>query len=390
MKILYVSPIRIIEQKGEATHFLELGLNLQKRGNELLTICRGKGKRFQHLNMKYIPDVEIRYLTALITDFFISVYLAFYLLKFRPDVVYYRGVTFAGIASSILGVPSVAEADGIYPDEVKVERPHFYRLAGNFLKLRERINYYLATRIICVTEGIKSELGKNYDIKSEICTVIPNGVNTNLSRPMDKNVCRKKLGLVEDCFYLGFVGSFRAWQGLATLINAIRVVKDRGLDSIRCVLVGDGESMNYLKDTVNRYGLHQEIAFAGAIKHEEVSAFINAFDVCLAPFKRERNEKIGLSPLKLYEYLACARAVIASRVGGVSEVVEDGNCGYLFEPDDAEDLASKIIESYNERDKLYKLGNNGRALVKKRFSWEKTAGSVENVLREAVEVNPRI
>ena len=145
--------------------------------------------------------------------------------------------------------------------------------------------------------------------------------------------------------------------------------------------------MSSLKDMVDRYGLHQEITFAGTIKHKEVSVFINAFDVCLAPFKRERNEKIGLSPLKLYEYLACARPVIASRVQGVSEVIEKGNCGYLFEPDDMEDLASKIIKSYNERDRLSRLGNNGRILVEKRFSWERIARRVENLLKEAIEVD---
>ncbi|ODS38990.1 MAG: hypothetical protein A7315_03000 [Candidatus Altiarchaeales archaeon WOR_SM1_79] len=387
MKILYISPINIATQGGQSNHFREIGENLQKLGNELLTICRGKGERFQHLNIKGIPNVEVSYLTPVIADFFLSFYLLYYVLSFRPDVVYYRGVTLGGIISRVLKIPSVAEANGIYPDEVKVERPRFFELAGNFLKLREKINYYLATRIICITEGIKSELAKNYDIKSEICTVIPNGVNTNLSKPMDKAACRKKLGLEEGYFCLGFVGSFRAWQGLDTLIEAMKVVKDKGFHSIRCVLVGDGESMNYLKDIVNRYGLHREIVFVGRIRYEEVSEFINAFDVCLAPFKRERNEKIGLSPLKLYEYLACARAVIASRVQGVSEVIERGKCGYLFEPGDATDLALRIFESYGEWDRLPKLGHNGRILVEKNFSWEKIARSVENVLRQAVRGN---
>ena len=389
MRILYISPIRITAQEGESYHFLEIGENLHKFGNELMTICRGKGKRFQHLNAKFIPDFEIRYLTALITDFFMSVYLAFYLLKFRPEVVYYRGVTFAGIASRIFGVPSVAEADGIYPDEVKEERPRFFKLAGGFLKLRERINYYLATRIICVTEGIKRQLGRNYGIKSEICAVIPNGVNTDLSRPVDKAACRKKLSLKEGYFYLGFVGSFRAWQGLDTLVEAMKEVKKKGIDKIRCVLVGDGESMNHLKDRAHRYNLHRQTVFAGRVAYEEVPTFINAFDVCLAPFKGERNEKIGLSPLKLYQYLACARPVIASRVQGVSEVIEKGKCGYLFEPDDARDLASRIIESYNEKGKLPQLGNNGRIFVEKNHSWERIARSVENTLKEAIEANSR-
>jgi len=144
-----------------------------------------------------------------------------------------------------------------------------------------------------------------------------------------------------------------------------------------------------LKNMVTRYKLHGEIIFAGRIRYEQVSVLINAFDVCLAPFKRERNEKIGLSPLKLYEYLACARAVIVSRVQGVSEVIEKGNCGYLFEPDDARDLASKIITSYNEKSKLPELGMNGRIFVEKNYSWEKIAKRVETVLKEAIALDSK-
>lgn len=252
------------------------------------------------------------------------------------------------------------------------------------------MNYFLASRVICVTEGIKRELVKSYGVKNAICRVIPNGANTNLFRPMDKIACRRRLGLKEDHFYLGFVGSFRSWVGLDTLIEALSMIKDRGFEKIRCILVGNGGPIDNLKEIVKRHNLQKEVIFTGDIRYEEVVLFINSFDVCLAPFKRDRNLKIGLSPLKLYEYLACARAVIASRLQGISEVIGDGKCGYLFEPDVVEDLASRVIECYGERDKLIELGDNGRALVEKSFSWEKTARRVESVLREALAVDPEI
>jgi len=133
--------------------------------------------------------------------------------------------------------------------------------------------------------------------------------------------------------------------------------------------------------------LHKEVIFAGKKHYKEVVIFVNSFDICLAPFKKERNLKIGLSPLKLYEYLACGRPVIASKLQGITELIDNGNCGYLSEPDDAGDLASRIIESFKERDRLPEMGENGRALVEKSFSWEKITQQVENVLREAVARN---
>ena len=387
MKILYISPININIQMGDTNHFLEIGKNLQKFGNDLLAICRGKEGQFHDLNIKYVPKAEIKFLATLISELVLGIYLVFYLLIFKPDVVYYRGVSLGGIVSRIFKIPSVAEANGIYPDEFKIERPRFFDLTGWIVKLRERVLYLLATRIICVTEGIKKELVKNYGVKNETCKVITNGANTDLFKPMDKIACRRKIGLNKDYFYLGFVGSFRPWVGLDTLIEAISMTKERGYEGVHCILVGDGGSIEYLKEMVNQHNLQKEIIFAGDISYEEIVIFMNSFDVCLAPFKKERNVKIGLSPLKLYEYLACARPVIGSRLQGISEVVDNGNCGYLYEPDDAGDLASRIIESYKERDRLPELGNNGRALVKKSFSWEKIAQQVENVLNEVVELN---
>jgi glycosyltransferase involved in cell wall biosynthesis len=389
MKVLYISPVRTSSRKGESTHFLELGKKLENHGNKLLIICREGKEKLHNLSVKYVPNIEIRYLTTFITDFLLSLYLIFYLLIFRPDVVYYRGVTLGGVFSRMFRIASVAEANGIYPDEVEMERPRFYRCVGILLRLREKINYSFATRIICVTSGIKRELVKNYGVKDNTCKVIPNGVNNQLFGPVDKIACRRELRLEKDYFYVGFVGSFQRWQGLDTLVEALKVVKEKKYNSIRCVLVGDGDLMEHIKAMVKRYGLEEEIIFTGRIRYEEVSAFINSFDVCLAPFKWQRNSKIGLSPLKLYEYLACAKPVIASNINGVTEIIEDGNCGYIFEPDNMKELALKIIQSYRERDKLTELGNNGRAFVEATFSWEKIGEGVEKVLREAIEISGR-
>jgi glycosyltransferase involved in cell wall biosynthesis len=226
-------------------------------------------------------------------------------------------------------------------------------------------------------------------VENEVCKVIHNGVNTRLFRPFDKKVCRKQLGIADDYFYIGFVGSFKAWQGLEPLIEAMKIVTIKGYDRIKCLFIGDGYLMNPLREMVSRYALNNEIIFKGRIAYKNIPGAINSFDICVAPFKKARNQKIGLSPLKLYEYLACAKPVIASRVAGVSEVIEKGNCGYLFDPDDVESLSSRIIESYQERDKLPELGKNGRRFIKDQFSWEKVAESVQSVLLEAIEQNQK-
>jgi len=280
----------------------------------------------------------------------------FFVKTFRPNVVFYRGLMSGGIICRIFGIPSVAEANGIYPDEIKMQRPLFFGVVGPILKLRERILYCSATKVICVTNGIKRELTRGYGVAGGKCEVVPNGVNISLFKPCNKMVCRRALEFDENTFYLGFVGSFQPWQGLDTLIQALTIVKERNCRHMKCVLVGDGDEMESLKRMVNLNSLQNEIIFKGRVEYEDVPALINSFDVCLAPFKRQRNAKIGLSPLKLYEYLACAKPVIATRTEGVTEVIEESNCGYLFDADDANALALKIIQCFNERDILEKLG----------------------------------
>lgn len=405
MKILYISPVDITAPKGASTHFLEVGQNLRKFGNTLLTICQGKKGKIKDFKIKHSPNLNSQYIAeigekkalrcvrklfikvrlAVIADFLFPLYLIYYLLAFKPDIVYYRGVTLGGIVSRIFKVPSVAEANGIYADEVEVKWPLFFKLTLSILTLKERINYSGATKVICVTEGIKRALVKRFGVDEERCKVIPNGVNTSLFRPLDKIACRKKLGLEQGYFYLGFVGMFRPWQGLDTLLLGMKIIKEMGHNKIRCLLAGDGDGVEILREMVKEYGLEEVIIFTGKIRYEEVPIYMNSFDVCLAPFKKERNEKIGLSPLKLYEYLACARPVIASKVRGVTEVIENGNCGFLIEPDNAQDLASKIVKSYNEQDNLVQLGSNGRTFVEKNSSWEKIARRVENVLKATVK-----
>ena len=196
MRILYLSHVKMSDkQEGNSIHFLEMALNLQELGNDLLIICQG-GKHISHLlPSKQILGFKIRYLTSLFLDLILIPYLLFYIQKFKPDTVYYRDVATVGIVSWLLKVPSVAEANGIYPDEVKREHPLFFKFAGSIYKLKERMIYVLATRIICVTEGIKRELVRNYGVNEEICRVIHNGVNINLFRPLSKAACRKRLGI---------------------------------------------------------------------------------------------------------------------------------------------------------------------------------------------------
>jgi glycosyltransferase involved in cell wall biosynthesis len=389
MKIIYISSEDMRKEGAGKTHFIEVAQNLVKLGNEVLILLPGyrpRDRKNYGVNVCYVPTLRKNVFSYLLYEIISLFYLTFYILKWRSDVIYLRQELFEifpPILARLFGVPYVIEKNGIIEDEFRMRG--FSEIVIKILRLAEEINFRLSDKIICVTEGIKREIVRRYKVNEGKLVVIPNGANIELFRPLDKHECRRKLGLEEGAFYIGFVGSFAPWQGLDILIEAAKQVKKQGYFQIKYILVGSGEKESIIRKSVQEYGLEQEILFSGRVAYGQVVYYINACDITVAPFTKERNSITGVSPLKLFEYLACGRPVIASRVDGVKEVIEEGKCGYLFEPGNAEELANRIIQSYQERDTFQEMGVRGRRLVESKYSWRTTAERIVEVLEEAVK-----
>ena len=383
MKILYLTSEDMRKEGGGKTHFFEVAKHLTDLGNELLILLPGylpcDNKNYR-LNIKYVPTFRKSIFAYLFYEFINIFYLSYYISKFKPDVIYSRQCLLDfmhPIIAWLFKVPYVMEKNGIMEDEFRSRGINEFII--KILKLSERVNLHLSRMIICVTDGIKREIFNRYKISENKMVVIPNGVNPKIFRPLNKHDSRRKIGLSDDKFYVGFVGSFVVWQGIDVLIEAAKIIKEKDYKDILYLLVGDGEITNSLKKRVERYTLQSEVIFCGRVAYHNVPIYINACDVVVVP-KKLRNESIGLSPLKLYEYLACSKPVIATKIKGLVEVIQEGRCGYICEPDDAEDLADKIILAYSKREFLSQLGKNGRKLVEKRYTWRNTAKKIINVL----------
>lgn len=389
IRILYVSNLDLRSKGGAKIHFIELGRNLRKLGHDLVTLVPGYSPRESQdygLNIHYIPTFKESWLAYLWVEFLRFFYLIFFIIRFRPHVIYARPVRFdlmPPLLASFSRIPYVMERNEILEDSLRMRG--FSETIIKIMKLVEKISFYLSNKVVCVTEGIKREIVRRYGVPHDKLIVIPNGANVELLQPMDKRECRRKLGLKEEAFYVGFIGSFSPWHGLETLVDAAQQVKEQGYSEIKYLLVGEGQLKASLEQRVERYKLEGEIQFSGWVAYEEIPYYISALDVAIAPFTRERNDIIGLSPLKLYEYLACGCPIIASRLDGVKEVVEESQCGYLFEPGDIEDLTRRILQAYNERDKLSEMGLKGRQLVLAKYSWQSTASTLAEVLLTLLE-----
>ena len=384
MRILYTSASSDIRRIGIfETRFLELAKNLTEIGNELLVLVTAYTPRdgIDHgLNVKFIPSGRPRLLSYLLAEFLRIFYMPFLIWKWQPHVIYSRRDRFEffpPIWARLFRVPYVTEAHGVIEVEATLHnRSRFYI---RLLNLAENLACVLATRVICVASTIRDQLAAKYHVEETKLVVISNGANTDFFRPLAKTECRRRLGLESNAFYVGFVGTFLPWHELETLVDAARRVKEQGYSQVKFQLVGEGTQKPALMSKVRQYGLERHIQFTGRAPYELVPVHMNAFDVCYISIM---NYQGAVSPLKLYEYLACGRPVIAGRVEGLTQVIEEGRCGYLFEPGNAGELVERILQSASPKAPLDEMGRNGRRLVEEKYSWRCVANSIMAILQQ--------
>ncbi|MCK5019449.1 MAG: glycosyltransferase family 4 protein [Candidatus Peribacteraceae bacterium] len=153
-------------------------------------------------------------------------------------------------------------------------------------------------------------------------------------------------------FCIFFIGFMRKDRGIDILLRAVKDASKK-IKEIKLVLAGDSET-DQLKRIIAKMGMQKNVEVFGRINHEKVLELIAATDVCVCPFK-EGTDIEYTYPIKIIEYMAMGRAVIASRLKGISEIVQDGENGLLVEPGSAEELCGALIKLYSDRTLLKKL-----------------------------------
>jgi len=202
--------------------------------------------------------------------------------------------------------------------------------------------------------------------------VLPNAVNPELFRMASEgSEIRKRLNL-DGHFTVGFVGTFRPWHGVELLLAAFEDL--HRMDPLtHLLLVGDGPLRPGFEDQIRNAGLQGAVTFAGRIAHQDVPQYLAAMDVAVAPYPIL--DEFYYSPLKLFEYLAAGRPVVASRVGQVAEILMDGATGLLFEPGDRAGLVRCLQRLRKNATLRSELGRNAAAVCSE-HTWNRNAARV--------------
>lgn len=390
MRIAAVCELNLSVRDGSVTHFMELTSHLTKQNHRVQIFApklgKYKGKKLSNLKIQYVPTLNFSttsfffYISKILMYVSYQLFLLFYLCRFvknsKADIIYNRmGMLSLApvIVSKVADVPLIVEINGIISEELKmvgVPKPFIHSF-----KLFEKITCRSSKKIVVVTKGIKNTIQKDYKIPQNSIVVIHNGVNTDLFKPMDINKTRALLGFDLSSYYIVFVGYLAPWQGVDYLIESIPLILNK-LENVKLLIVGEGPKRQRLEQMVKEKKLESNVIFTGRVAYEDVPKYINAGDICVAPFVKAKGD---LSPLKIYEYLACGKPVVASNVEGVGNFVSKSKSGIATEPQDPRKLAGSILSLLTNEGLREEMGRNGRKIVTEEYTWDLVARMVWKV-----------
>lgn len=288
------------------------------------------------------------------------------------------------LLSKRMKIPLIVEFNSFLEWELKGNQMFFGGLFLYITNLIEKINLKNAELIVVVSDVLKEELiKKGYD--SSRIQVVYNGVNLNKFQPI-KTDLKNRLNIPKSNIIYGFCGTFGGWHGIDVLSLTIeKTIKDN--PNITFLLIGDGLLRSELE---NKFKNDSEVIFTGKVPYSSVVEYLSICDVLLSPHNTKEGEKFIGSPTKLFEYMGMEKIIIASRLDQISEVVSPSitaNCfqkeievenevGITVKKGDIEELYQAIVFSYENQDKLKKLGVNARKKALKEYTWETTTRKI--------------
>jgi PEP-CTERM/exosortase A-associated glycosyltransferase len=275
----------------------------------------------------------------------------------------------AWLAARQLGRPCVYEIRAFWEDAAVTSGTA--REGGLKYRAVRAAETALARRVdglVGICAGIRDDLLRR-GIPAERVHVVPNGVDVGAFAPAppDEGV-RARYGLGGRTV-VAYIGTLFPFEGVDDLVRALaRLVRDEGRDDVRGVIVGQGPADAACRAATEAAGLAGRMLHLGRVPHHEVQALYSVADVLVYPRRPGRLTDL-VTPLKPLEAMAMAKAVVASDVGGLRELVEDGVTGLLHRPSDVAHLAStvrRLVDAPLLRDSL---GRQARAFVEEQRQW---------------------
>lgn len=374
MRILGVTPYYLPEGGGLERYAHEGFQRLAARGHEVHVVSFTKRERSVDLLDGVTVDRHVPWRIVSNTPVSPGFYgtLTTLIEEYEPDVVSAHGpvpfpLEMAALACRRTGVPLVMT---YHAGRLDGGSPLLDAIAAVDRATLEAHAFRQASRIIAVSEFVKHNAAQRHPEK---VAVIPPGVDHTRFTPAAVDVASR------DVLFVGSVSRSYAWKGFETLYRAFRRVAAEVPDATLSV-VGTGDLVGHYAALAARDGLAERVRFLGRLPEPElVEAYRHTAVACLP--STSPAESFGMV---LAEANACGKPVVASRIGGIPEVVAEGATGLLVTPGDADALAEALAWTLTNPEAARRMGTEGRARILANHDWDRIVERTESVLLDAV------
>lgn len=256
----------------------------------------------------------------------------------------------------------ILEVNGWFTDEAEALGAGW--LISKLLVYTQTLECHLVQQIRVVTQGLK-QIVVSHGIPGEKIVVVETGTDTLTFKPLPMLACRQQLGCDPGAPLLGFAGNLWPIIDFQSLFEALAILRRRGIQ-VSLIVAGGGYTQRELEIRALDLLGHGVVRFLGTISPDRVNVVLNASNLVVAPFVRQRNERIGLSPLKIRDYAAAGRPCVATNLPGIAELAGEPWM-YLVPPEDSVALADAISQAL--AGEIEQLGHAARQFAVANFDW---------------------
>jgi glycosyltransferase involved in cell wall biosynthesis len=375
---LYPFPFDRAIPGGALSHVTGFVSGLAENG-AACEIFSGRAMRCDHFRVHEIPNRRRLYVfhesQALSYNLRFALSAKKQLAGRWPRVFYQRHGRFVvagALLSWLTSVPLVLEYNG---SEFWVSKHWDPARFPGLLRLCEQACLKTAFLIVVVSEALRDELLQQ-GVPQERILVNPNGVDPSVFQPgCGGREVRTEFGFTSDKVVVCFVGSFGYWHGIAVLQHAIGMLLKRSKDcsvstNLRFLLVGDGVLQAETREALREYEQEGLVVFTGLLPHEVIPGLLDASDILVSPHVPMPDGRPFFgSPTKLFEYMAMGKAIIASNLDQLAQVLTHGTTAWLVRPGSDVELAAAIEMLAEDSELRTSLGQNARANILDRYTW---------------------
>ncbi|MBM3264723.1 MAG: glycosyltransferase family 4 protein [candidate division Zixibacteria bacterium] len=300
-------------------------------------------------------------------------------LRRPPDLIYFRETAYNLMpipVARMLRCPLIIEINGFLLDEMRLVG------AGVFerwlIRVTQQITCDEADLVVAVSSRLRDLMIETFGLPRTRITIVPNGVDPERARPEETATSRERLGLAPGPV-IGFLGSCYPYHDIDTLISAALSILAHRPD-VRFVVGGDGPMRETWMRRVTQEGLEDRFLFTGRIPYADVPTYISAFTIGIAVFTQEAK---GLG-MKLFDYMACGRPMIATDLPGDVDIVRKWQVGILIAEGDAAALTCAAVRLLDDPVMCETMGRNARHAVVEYFNWRRAAQDIVHVAHETI------